>query len=682
MQNISLNEKQLEAVQTIHGPLLILAGAGAGKTKTITERVIQIIKSGVEPENILCVTFTNKASKEMLERILMRMQDENLIDKFTNLSDFKIHRGIGAPTIKTFHSLGLSILKEHGKELGFHKNLSILDSSDTSSLIKNILVNLGLDPKVHDASKIKNAISREKSNWQSVEDFAKKVASFNMEIIEKVWRQYEIELRKQGAADFDDLIIKTVELLQKNENVRKYYQNRFKYIHIDEYQDTNNSQYELVKCLIDENTKNLCVVGDIDQNIYSWRGANLKNILHFEKDFPGAKVILLEENYRSSQNILTLANVSIQKNKARFPKNLFTNKKEGEKIEVCPTFDEKAEADFVAKKILELKRGGEDLKEIAILFRTNFQSRILEEAMIKNNVPYNLLGTKFFERKEVRDVMSYLRSSQNRNNLADLKRVFETPKKGIGKTTVAKIFSGQEKELSFAVLEKVKSVYNFLENINDAIQNNTKKLSEVMNMIIVDSGIEKELLEGGSEDKDRLENIRELVTITKKFDDIKTNEALEIFLEESSLKSDQDDDDVNKNGVRLMTIHASKGLEFNYVFLVGLEQDLFPHMDIGNKKKSLEEEEEERRLFYVAVTRARRKLFLCFAEMRTIYGDKKINLPSEFLEDVNELDESQVNHNDIYYQNAIENSSAFQRLKNKKWEFADDDWLDEDVVEF
>jgi DNA helicase-2/ATP-dependent DNA helicase PcrA len=680
MQNISLNEKQLEAVQTIHGPLLILAGAGAGKTKTITERVIQIIKSGVEPENILCVTFTNKAAKEMLERILIRMEEENLINKSFSSSNFRMYRGIGSPTIKTFHSLGLSILKEHGKELGFHKNLSILDSSDTNSLIKNILVSMGLDPKVHDASKIKNAISREKSNWQSVEDFAKKVASFNMEIIEKVWRQYEIELRKQGAADFDDLIIKTVELLQKNENVRKYYQNRFKYIHIDEYQDTNNSQYELVKCLIDENTKNLCVVGDIDQNIYSWRGANLKNILHFEKDFPGAKVILLEENYRSSQNILTLANVSIQKNKARFPKNLFTNKKEGEKIEICPAFDEKSEADFVAKKILELKRNGEDLKEVAVLFRTNFQSRILEEAMIKNNIPYNLLGTKFFERKEVRDVMSYLRSSQNRNNLADLKRVFETPKKGIGKTTIAKIFAGQESDLSFSVLEKVKSIYNFLEKINEAIQNSTKKLSEVMNMIIVDSGIEKELLEGSSEDKDRLENIRELVTITKKFDEMNTAEALEIFLEESSLKSDQDDEDENKNGVRLMTIHASKGLEFDYVFLVGLEQDLFPHMDIGNKKKSLEEEEEERRLFYVAVTRARRKLFLCFAEMRTIYGDKKINLPSEFLEDVNELDESQVNHNDIYYQNALENSTAFQKLKKKNWDFADDEW-EEDFLE-
>ena len=421
MEKVSLNETQFEAVQTINGPLLILAGAGAGKTKTITERVINIIKSGVEPRNILCVTFTNKASKEMLERIIQRMKEENLIENNEIELNFYNKNILNIPTIKTFHSLGLSILKEHGKEIGFNKNMTVLYTSDTSSLIKNILVNLGLDPKIHDASKIKNAISREKSNWQTVEDFAKKVASYNMEIIEKVWRAYEAEMRKQGVADFDDLIIKSVELLNKSENIKKYYQEKFKYIHIDEYQDTNNSQYELVKSLVNENFNNLCVVGDIDQNIYSWRGANLKNILHFEKDFEGAKSILLEENYRSSQNILSLANISIQKNKARFPKNLFTNKKEGEKIEICPTFDEKSEADFIAKKVLEIKKEGEDLKEIAILFRTNFQSRILEEAMIKNAIPYNLLGTKFFERKEVKDIMSYLRSSQNRDNLADLK---------------------------------------------------------------------------------------------------------------------------------------------------------------------------------------------------------------------------------------------------------------------
>lgn len=676
MQN-NLNEKQLEAVHSINGPLLILAGAGAGKTKTITERVINIIKSGVEPENILCVTFTNKAAKEMLERIVARMKEEGMISEYdSELSYFFRERKL--PTIKTFHSLGLLILKDFGKELGFNKNMSILDSSDTNSLVKSIIVNMNLDPKIHDPAKIKNAISREKSNWLSVDDYAKKVASYNMEIIEKVWRLYEVELRKQGAADFDDLIIKAVELLKTNKGVREFLQHKWRYIHVDEYQDTNNSQYEFVKELVDQKTKNICVVGDIDQNIYSWRGANLKNILHFEKDFEGAKVILLEENYRSTQNILSLANLSIQKNKARFPKNLYTNKKGEEKIEVCPAFDEKAEAEFVAEKIKELNKSGVEMKDIAILFRTNFQSRILEEAMIKNRIPYNLLGTKFFDRKEIKDVLSYLRGSQNRENLADLKRIFETPKRGIGKATIAKIFAKEEDTLSASVLNKVQNVYNFLDKIDSDIKESTKNLSEILQMIIIDSGIEEELLSGGSEEKERLENIRELVSITKKFDNIKAIEAFDVFLEETSLRSDQDDEDGKNNGVRLMTIHASKGLEFEYVFLVGLEQDLFPHMDIGNRNKSLEESEEERRLFYVAVTRAKKKLFLCFAELRTIYGEKKINLPSEFLEDVNELDDNQVEHREIYYSNNIEN--GFRNNKKKDWNFGDDEW-EEDFLE-
>ncbi|MBP9765702.1 MAG: UvrD-helicase domain-containing protein [Candidatus Pacebacteria bacterium] len=673
-----LNEKQLEAVQLINGPLLILAGAGAGKTKTITERVINIIKSGVEPENILCVTFTNKAAKEMLERIIKRMEEEGLIEKY-DLEKNNFFRNKKLPTIKTFHSLGLLILKEFGKDLGFHKNMVVLDPSDTNQMVKSIIVSIGLDPKVHDPSKIKNAISREKSNWQSVEDYGKRIVSYNMEIIEKVWKLYELELRKQGSADFDDLIIKSVELLKGNKNVKEFLKNKWKYIHVDEYQDTNNSQYEFIRELVNENTQNICVVGDIDQNIYSWRGANLKNILHFEKDFEGAKVILLEENYRSTQNILKLANISIQKNKARFPKNLFTNKVGEEKIEVCPTFDEKAESEFISYKIKELNKKGVEYKDIAILFRTNFQSRILEEAMIKNTISYNLLGTKFFDRREIKDVLSYLRSSQNRNNLADLKRVFETPKKGIGKTTIAKIFANDEKSLPASAILKIQNVYNFLDKIQSDLILGEKRLSEILQMIIIDSGIEEELLNGGSEEKERLENIRELVSITKKFDEIKTLEALDIFLEDTSLRSDQDDEDKEKNGVRLMTIHASKGLEFEHVFLVGLEQDLFPHIDIGNRKKTLEESEEERRLFYVAVTRAKRKLFLCYAEMRTIYGEKKINLPSEFLEDVNELKESQVEYRELYYSNDIENSF---KNKRKAWDFADDDWEDEDVVSF
>lgn len=675
MKKILLNEKQLEAVQTTKGPLLILAGAGAGKTKTITERVINIIKDGVEPKNILCVTFTNKAAKEMLERILTRLNEENLIEKYEK----NIWLNHNLPTIKTFHSLGLSILREFGKEFGFTKNLSVLDTSDSNQIIKSILNDLHLDPKLHDASKIRNAISKEKTAWQTVDDYAKKVSSYNMEIVEKVWRLYEKELLKQGSVDFDDLIIKTIELFKKNSAVKKHYQERFKYIHIDEYQDTNNSQYELIKELLNMEEKNICVVGDIDQNIYSWRGANLRNILNFEKDFPDGKVVLLEENYRSTKNILDLANVSIQKNKARFPKNLFTNKNTGEEIEICPTFDEKAEADFVVKKIKELVgEKGIELKDIAVLFRTNFQSRILEEYFIKNNLDYNLLGTKFFERKEVKDVMSYLRASLNRYNLADLKRVFESPKKGIGKASIAKIFAGEAESLSASTFQKVSVVYKFLDKIKDEIENNKRSLSEIIMMIIKESGIEEELLNGSSEDKERLENVREIVTIAKKFDDILTSEAFEIFIDETSLKSDQDDEG-SKDGVRLMTIHAAKGLEFDYVFVTGLEQDLFPHINIGNSKKSLEEEEEERRLFYVAITRAKKKLYLCFAEMRTIYGERRINTPGEFLEDANELKEDQIVYHDIYYQDDLIEKSF--KAKKKVWNFEDDINIDDEWEE-
>lgn len=672
---MNLNEKQLEAVNTIEGPLLILAGAGAGKTKTITERVVNIIKNGVEPRNILCVTFTNKAAKEMLERIISRMSDEGLIEEYEK----NIWTNKNLPTIKTFHSLGLSILREHGHSLGFNKNLTVLDPSDANSIIKEILTNLSLDPKLHDASKIKNAISREKSSDNTVEDYAKKISSYNMEVIEKVWKNYDAELKKRCAVDFDDLIIKTIELL-KNENIKKYYEDKFKYIHIDEYQDTNNSQYELIKTLINPKTKNICVVGDIDQNIYSWRGANLKNILNFEKDFPNGKVVLLEENYRSTQNILNLANISIAKNKARFPKNLFTNQNEGEEIEICPTFDERREGDFVTKKIKEIVREkGEELKNFAVLYRTNFQSRILEEAFIKANLPYNLLGTKFFERKEIKDVMSYLRASKNRANLGDLKRVFETPKRGIGKASIMKVFAGEEETISASTRQKIQNVYEFLGKIQNEIDHSDNTLSEIMTMIIVDSGIEQELLNGSTEDKERLENIRELVSITKKFDNLKASEAYETFIDETSLKSDQDDNDESKNGVRLMTIHSAKGLEFDYVFVVGLEEDLFPHIAIGNNKKTLEEEEEERRLFYVAVTRAKKKLFLCYAEMRTIYGERKINIPSEFLEDINELPVDKVIYHDIYYGDAGEETN---QKKKRVWDFGDDEYEEEDFLEF
>lgn len=616
------------------GPLLILAGAGAGKTKTITERIVAITKKGTDPRNILAVTFTNKAAKEMRERIVSRLEEERIIEK-----ENPYHH---TPVIKTFHSLGLMILSEQSALAGLPKHPTILDQADSLSIIKQAFEKLGLDPKVHDPSKIRGVISREKGDFVSVREYREKVATAQMDIIASVWALYEEELSRQRAVDFDDLIVRAVRLLEENKAVREHYQKRFKYIHIDEYQDTNRAQYEFAKLLVNPEKNNICVVGDTDQNIYSWRGANLRNLLNFEKDFPGAKIVVLEENYRSTGNILALANASIKKNTVRQEKNLFTSKGEGAPIEMIPAWDEESEAEWVAKKCKELTESGVQGSDVAVLYRANFQSRVLEEAFLRANVPYNLLGTKFFERKEVKDVMSYLRAALNRESQSDMRRVFETPKKGIGKATVAKVFAGEQVPKNAE--EKVRAVHAFLDNIASLLE--TEPLSNVIQTIIVDSGIEKELLEGSSEDRERLENARELATLAIRYDENPGLETVALFLEETSLQSDQDNDTEEKSGVRLMTVHASKGLEFDHVFVVGLEQDLFPHRNIGNRKRSKEEEEEERRLFYVAVTRAKKHLYLCHAELRTIFGQKQINAPSEFLDDV---DRDKAIEHDLYY---------------------------------
>ncbi len=634
MSAISLNQKQQEAVLHTEGPLLIVAGAGAGKTKTITERIVEIIKKGTDPRSILAVTFTNKAAKEMRERIVTRLEEEHIIEK-----ENPFHH---TPLIKTFHSLGLMMLSEQSERIGLLRHPTILDSSDSLSIIKKAVEQLGIDPKTHDPSKIRSIISREKGDFVTLQSYREKVVSAQMDIVASVWRIYEEELKQQKAVDFDDLIVRAVHMLEDHSDIRLHYQNRFKYIHVDEYQDTNGAQYAFVKLLVNPIHNNICAVGDTDQNIYSWRGANIRNIMNFEKDFPGTKIILLEENYRSTGNILSLANTAIKKNTIRQDKKLFTSKSVGDKIDVIPCWDEGSEAEWLAEKCKSLIEEGVKPETIAVLYRANFQSRILEESFIRANVTYNLLGTKFFERKEVKDVMSYLRAALNRSSQPDLRRVFETPKRGIGKVTVAKIFAGEDIPASATI--KVQKVYDFLDKIMETLEN--EPLSHVMQMIIVDSGMEKEMLEGSGEDRERLENARELVSLTVSYDDVPGIEVLTKFLEETSLQSDQDNDTKEKNGVRLMTIHASKGLEFDYVFVVGLEQDLFPHKNISNKKRSKEEEEEERRLFYVAVTRACKHLYLTYAELRTIFGQKQINAPSEFLEDV---DEEIKELHDLYY---------------------------------
>lgn len=633
-RKIQLNNAQYEASIRTEGPLLIIAGAGAGKTKTLTERIVTIIKKGTDPRNILAVTFTNKAAKEMRERIVGRLEEEHIIEK-----ENPYHH---TPVIKTFHSLGLMMLSEQADRLNLLRHPTILDSSDSLSIIKHAVEQLGLDPKINDPSKIRSIISREKSDFTTQKEYQTKVATAQMDIVATIWRIYEEELKRQKAVDFDDLIVRAVHMLEDHSDLRAYYQNRFKYIHVDEYQDTNGAQYAFVKLLVNPATNNICVVGDTDQNIYSWRGANIRNILNFEKDFDGAYTVLLEENYRSTGNILRLANTAIKKNTVRTEKNLFTSQGDGDKIEIQPCWDEESEAQQLARKCKTLIEGGEDPTSIAVLYRANFQSRILEEGFLKENVAYNLLGTKFFERKEIKDVMSYLRAALNRDSQADLRRVFETPKRGIGKVTIAKIFAGED--IPSKAAAKISEVYEFLDKIMLTLE--TEPLSHVISMIIVDSGMEREMLEGASEDKERLENARELVSLTIRYDGAPGSTVLTQFLEETSLQSDQDNDTKEKDGVRLMTVHASKGLEFNHVFVVGLEQDLFPHKNIGNRKRSKEEEEEERRLFYVAVTRARKHLYLSYAELRTIFGQKQINAPSEFLEDI---DEDIAERHDIYY---------------------------------
>lgn len=628
-----LNSKQKEAVLHKEGPILIFAGAGAGKTRTITTRIMHLIKSGIEPRKILAITFTNKAAKEMRDRVLYSIENDTVLN-----NDLPKEK----PFISTFHSLGVHILKENSREIGLPRHFSIFDKNDSSKTIKDIVKDMGLDPKQHESNKILNIISREKSNLNSVDDFLETIRGENTtnhhELIGQIWIEYEKRLRAEKALDFDDLLLKTYKLLKNNKEILEKYQNIWPYIHIDEYQDTNKVQYMIVK-LLTEKRKNICVVGDIDQNIYSWRGADIKNIMNFEKDYPEAKIVFLEENYRSTQNILAVANLIIKKNQNRIEKNLFTKNGEGEKISLYNGYNENEEAHYIANKCQELIKNGVEAQEIAILYRANFQSRVLEEAFLSKSVPYQVLGTKFFERKEVKDIISFIRASLNPDSLTDIKRIINVPARGIGKVTILKIFAGQKENLPINLKIKVDSFYNLLNKIGKLALE--KKPSEVVKYIITESGLEKELKDGSDEDKERLENLYELATLAIKYDYLPIGEGIEKLLEEASLASDQDSldqtiqDKKKEKAVKLLTVHASKGLEFDYVFITGLEEGLFPHEQL-EKLKNKDNDEEERRLFYVAITRAKKKLFLTNASTRTIFGSTQTNIPSQFITDIDD----------------------------------------------
>ena len=617
----SLNEKQKEAVLYTDGSLLIVAGAGAGKTKTLTHRMIHLIHQGVDPRSILAVTFTNKAAKEMRDRVMNMLEN-----KEHGVSEPELHSG--APFVSTFHSLGVHIIKENSHLIGLNKYFSIIDESDALSIIKNIMKIRDIDPKQHEPRKIKSIISKSKGDFITVETYSANANNAMASIVSVIWRDYEAQLKKEKSLDFDDLLLETVLILKKYPEIKKHYQDKWKYIHIDEYQDTNEVQYEMTKLLVGKD-ENICVVGDTDQNIYSLRGANIKNMLHFEKDYPSAKIVMLEQNYRSTKNIIEAANSIIEKNIYRVPKILFTENVTGEEINICEAYDEQSEAMFVATKIDELLEKN-DAEEIAILYRANFQSRILEEALLHKQIPYQVLGVKFFERKEIKDLLSYVRASLNKESLSDIKRIINIPVRGIGKVTIAKLFANQINDLPAGTQIKINNFYKLLGDISSYIQ--THKPSESIKYIIEKSGIKDELSHGTSDEQECLENMMELVTLAVKYDDILDGEGMEKLLEDASLSSDQDTLMHKKNGVRLMTVHASKGLEFKYVFITGLEQDLFPHTKTNSRSK--EDNEEERRLFYVAITRAREKLFLSYASLRTIFGMKQVNTPSEFIYDI------------------------------------------------
>ena len=617
----NLNEAQKNAVLSIDGPLLVLAGAGSGKTRVITHRIIHLITQGVAPERILAVTFTNKAAKEMRGRVI------ELIGTFFPAS----RAGYDAlPTVTTFHSLGVRILREHHETFGLKKQFTIYDRSDSSRAIKQALVTKGYDPKQFEPRRILSHISRAKGDAQSLADFRDAARSYPERVTADVWEEYEAILRKEHALDFDDLLAKTLSMLKSHPPILEMYRNRYQFVHIDEYQDTNRVQYEIARLIVGTRA-NLCVVGDVDQNIYSWRGADIKNILQFEHHFPEAKIILLEENYRSTQTIIAASNDIIEKNVNRPQKTVFTKNHEGELISLYAAMGAEEEAEHVALTAKKLVAGGARPSDIAVLFRTNFQSRALEEAFLNYGVQYQMIGTRFFERAEVKDVLSFLRLSQNADSTGDLARIINVPVRGIGKITLLKIVEGRVSELPPKTREKVAAFYTLVDEIAEYAKKHP--VHETLSFIMRHTGMETMYKEGGEEGLERLENIRELVTLGTKYAAYEPLEAIEHLLEDTALGSDQDEikDTEELDAVRLMTIHASKGLEFPYVFITGLEEGLFPHERLGEERT---DSEEERRLFYVALTRAQKKVFLSFAHIRTIFGTQRVNTPSSFLSDI------------------------------------------------
>lgn len=612
-----LNDKQKEAVMHIDGPCLVLAGAGSGKTKVLTERIVNLINNGVSPYNILAITFTNKAAREMRERVY------NSIEEEAN----KIFIG-------TFHSLGLKIVRENAGVIGYSNNVTILDRDDVNTLIKRFMKELNLDTEHYPVKSILNKISFAKNEGLSPEEFDKFAkAPLDMAAC-KVYKMYESALKRSNSVDFDDLLILPLRIFKKDKSVLEKYQEHFKYILVDEYQDTNMVQYDMCKLLASK-YRNLFVVGDMDQSIYSFRFANYMNVINFEKDNKDAKVIVLDENYRSTNNILNAANDVIKNNKERKEKNLWSSKGNGDKIKYIRCDNELEEASTVVRLTKELLDKGEKPSEIAVLYRTNGQSRVFEEAFLKENIPFKIVGSYFFyNRKEIKDLISYMHLIYNNNDDASLERVINVPRRGIGSKTIERLRS--EASISdksmFEVVNSGKELG--FKNLIIDLTNESKNtdLVGLVDVILDKTGIRKELEEKNDlESEIRLENLNEFKSIALAFQE-KGIFSLEEFLENISLVSDKNEYKEVDDGINLMTLHSAKGLEFNDVFLVGMEEGIFPH---NRSFESESELEEERRLCYVGITRAKEHLWLMNAKKRTLFGQVSMNFPSRFIKEIN-----------------------------------------------
>lgn len=629
-----LNPQQRKAVEAVDGPLLIMAGAGSGKTRVLTHRIAHLIASRkAAPWNILAITFTNKAAREMQERV----------DQLVGASGNDIW-------VSTFHSMCVRILRKDISRIGFENNFTILDSSDQLSVVKACMKELNIDTKKFEPKAVQAEISSAKNELVTPESYESKIGDYFQGIAAKVYRLYQRKLKSNNSLDFDDLIMKTIELFKEVPEVLDFYQNKFLYIHVDEYQDTNRAQYMLCRMLADKHHR-ICVVGDSDQSIYRWRGADITNILNFEQDYPEATTILLEQNYRSTGNILKAANQVISQNRGRKPKNLWTDQGEGSKIKIYQADSEHAEGYFIASEITRNREQGKNYGDHAILYRTNAQSRVIEEILIKSEIPYQIVGgIKFYDRKEIKDILAYLRLISNPNDDLSLGRIVNVPKRGIGDTTLERVAfaAGQHGVSMMAMLEAVDSLEittrakNGLSDFHEIILS----LHHMVEYLTVTELTEKMLeltqyreemqRENTLESKARLENIEEFLSVTMDFERRNEDKSLVSFLTDLALIADidtMDKEDGPQDAVVLMTMHSAKGLEFPIVFIVGMEENIFPS---SRSLMDEEELEEERRLAYVGITRAERELFLTCAQMRMLYGRTSANMPSRFLNEIPE----------------------------------------------